>query len=148
MNHSRLEQKTISIFKQTIIYLHVIWLAILIDILLPVVSLPRIINYMHKSRRLLPVDIGQLILVIDRVSDWRFFVVRQNCLKKSLLLYYFINRVGEKNIELCIGFDKIGSVINGHSWLLRNGYPVLDDPDFISQYIVIQSFTPEHKNDY
>jgi len=129
--------------KKAIIYIKVMRTAIWISLLIPFRSLPRIIKLIHYSHSKTSAAPEYLVKVIDRISRWQAFVIRNNCLKKSLLLYYIFYHSGDKDIELCIGINKKGAHLDGHSWLLKGGHPVLDEAEFIDIYTVIHSFTPE-----
>ncbi len=83
--------------------------------------------------------INELIELVDKVSRARFFLIRKNCYKKCLLLYYFLNKTDCENLVLAIGISKINGKLQGHSWVIFNNQLLLDDKEFIKNYKIMHT---------
>lgn len=84
-------------------------------------------------------ELDELIRIIDRVARSKLFVVRNNCLKKGLLFYYYLLRAGVHGVAIHIGVNKIDSRLDGHCWLTVDGRLFRDSTDKVSEYRVIYS---------
>jgi len=72
-----------------------------------------------------------------RVALYPYFLVRNNCLKKSLLLYETMLRSGETGVALHVGVYKSGDKLDGHAWLTKDGSVFLDSEPFVNKFKVI-----------
>lgn len=80
-----------------------------------------------------------LIKSIIKISNYKFFIIRKNCLKKSLLIYDMLTRIGVKNLEFKLGINKENGKLDGHSWVTLNGNPYLDNYELAEKYKIIYS---------
>lgn len=67
---------------------------------------------------------------------WKWIDRHNSCLKKSLLLYYFLNREGIPT-RICFGIKKNEENLCGHSWIetpYSYFFPPDDHEDFIRIY--------------
>lgn len=70
----------------------------------------------------------KIVLYTDYILSLNVWIWRKTCLKRSLLLYRFLNKIG-MDIQVCFGvkFDKSmtsknkNENVGGHAWLLLNG---------------------------
>lgn len=85
---------------------------------------------------------GTLEQIILALSSLQLFVIRNNCLKRSVLLYYFLARAGGEDLRLHIGVFQRSGRLWGHSWLTRAGSVFLDDPSFTGNFHIIYSIGP------
>jgi hypothetical protein len=67
------------------------------------------------------------------------FLVRGNCLPRSLVLYYFATRFGF-SVQFCCGVQRNGDALKGHAWLTRAGHPFLEDGNPENQFVITFSF--------
>ncbi|MCC2685184.1 MAG: hypothetical protein K0R75_2083 [Paenibacillaceae bacterium] len=114
-------------------------LAIGLACLLPWVKLPRLLAAIEARRSTeAPVaDVHTEIALLDRIARCKFFVIRNNCLKKSLLFYYYLLQTGVTGVAIHLGVDKRGGKLAGHCWLTLNGQVFQDTEQFVSNYKVI-----------
>lgn len=103
----------------------------------------------------LPPD--QIRALADAVAVWHLGSPLGICLRRSLLRYYFLRRVGLP-VQIVFGArlksDQEGGGIGGHAWLTLNGDSYYEHPqdytDFVPMYIypeTIESSTLEYKQD-
>lgn len=77
--------------------------------------------------------INKLVKFTDYVLNRNFGPLRQNCLRRSLLLYVFLRRIGV-DVDVCMGVTRasltvdtsVANVLDGHAWLLRDDQPFLE----------------------
>jgi hypothetical protein len=105
-----------------------LWIAF-ISLLLRIVSLPGLMKILtpRKNRpakwpRSKIVNFASFWLGRDRVFYQR------NCLKRSLVLYRYLNLQSEP-AQFIIGVRKEDGELKGHSWIMVNGAPIFDDED-------------------
>jgi len=90
----------------------------------------------------------KIIKYTDYILNRNFFIWRDTCLKRSLLLYHFLNKIGVK-VRICFGVkyndtmiskDHKGS-LEGHAWLLLNGEIFLErNLEIVKKYKVTYCF--------
>ena len=81
------------------------------------------------------------VRVVRRVCRvWLFRGPRfpQRCLRQALALYYTLSRLGYP-ITIQVGVDKVGGVLQGHSWVTIGGTPV-GEPDPTQRFTVIYTY--------
>ncbi|GAK56053.1 hypothetical protein U27_03015 [Candidatus Vecturithrix granuli] len=69
---------------------------------------------------------------------WKWIAVYNTCLKKSLLLYYFLNREGIP-AQICFGIKKNEGNLNGHSWIETPSF-IPSPPDYNNDFIKIYTY--------
>ncbi len=105
--------------------------------------LQKIIGKKPGSRNKDSGDTDRIIEAVKKISSLRLFVIRDNCLKRSLLLYYLLKKTGCRNIVLYIGVMKENGVLKGHGWVEYDDRLLLDDAWFVRQYRVIHRIGAE-----
>lgn len=105
--------------------------------------LQRTIADISAFRNACCMDAEKVIEIVKKISSMRFFIIRDNCLKRSLLLYYLLNKTGCRNTVLYIGVMKENGVLKGHGWVEYNDRLLLDDAWFVRQYRVIHRIGAE-----
>ncbi|OPY59386.1 MAG: hypothetical protein A4E55_00246 [Pelotomaculum sp. PtaU1.Bin035] len=137
--------------KKLLLLLRVAAAAIVLCFLLRIINFPRLIKILGLKEHVLQDDdcqIRDIIQAINLLSGTRFFVIRNNCLKKTLLLYYFLRRAGLKGLAINIGINKVAGKLAGHSWLTLNNEIFLDNYDNVSIYEVIYSTKTNNQCDH
>lgn len=122
------------------VWTRVVCAAVLIWVVLPFVKFPRLLNWIESRQRhaaLPEAELQQWVDTVVKVAQLRYFVIRSNCLKKSLLMYYFLLRFGVKNATIHIGVCKTNVKLEGHAWLTVDGNVFLDTEEFVEKYKVI-----------
>lgn len=136
------------LFNQLRLFLRVSIVAIFIAILLRFYKFPRVLEIMHFWQNILPKEKGDIqdtINIINIVSRFKLFVIRKNCLKKSLLHYFFLRKAGINGLEIAIGVNKSNGKLSGHSWLVLDNRPFLEDSDPTMEFHVIYSYGVNHE---
>lgn len=124
------------------LYVRIMLAAVWINCLLAFAKLPRVLAVLEARKRHVRADedaIRLTVRTIERIARLQLFVIRNNCLRKSLLLYYFLLRAGVDGVKIHIGISKKGSRLEGHCWLTRNGGVYLDSEQTTAHYKVIYS---------
>ncbi len=113
--------------------------------LLHAVSLASLTRWIERrSARTTPdtgADEASLAEWVDRLLRRLPEPWRRSCLKRAIVLYYLLRRVG-RPAELRIGVrrDPEGKLA-AHAWLVRNGVPILEEgADHVDAYQVLTDF--------
>ncbi len=134
------------------LFIHIFALTTLLPLLLhiwPLKRLARVLTPRNKPKR----GLNDEINFIDRIVNYTDFILgrgiwiyRPNCLKRSLILYHFLNKQG-CDIQLCLGVRKIQEKLLGHAWLVRHGQVYLEHPSIdVSTYTITCSFSASDFN--
>lgn len=110
--------------------------------LLPFVKFPRLLNWLESKRsyrRIQEDELRSLIRILNKITRYRYFLIRNNCLRKNLVFYYFLIRAGVKGVRIHIGISKKDSKLDGHCWLTLDGALFQDTEESVSKYAVIYS---------
>lgn len=121
-------------------YIRIVFMALVISLFLRVIKIKNLfglLKYRCKKVEYEDIIAKKVISAVLRVSSWRFFVIRNNCLRKSLLLYYFLIRSGLTGLGINIGVTREQEKLIGHSWLVLCGKPYLEEERFVEKYKVI-----------
>jgi hypothetical protein len=122
--------------------LRIICISLTLPCLLAITKFPRLLEIVESKKRDVTVDeaeIQKMIQKINIIAQFKFFLIRNNCLKKNLLFYYFLLQSGVKNVTINIGISKEDVKLDGHCWLTLNGVLFMESEEFISKYKVIYS---------
>jgi hypothetical protein len=84
--------------------------------------------------------------VLYRIINWDYFIIRNNCLKRTMLYYYYLKRLGFTDIIFNIGVTVKDGKPEGHSWIIKDNELLMDEADKIKEFEIIYS-TKEGKND-
>jgi len=105
------------------------------------VQLPRILDEIEaKPRRPLDEEETRFALwLLERMTRWKWFVIRKNCLKKGLLYYFVLVTGGWSGLALHVGVVRPQPDIAGHCWLTRNGDVFMDTAENVSKYTIMYS---------
>jgi len=118
-----------------------LWIA-LVSVLLRLVPLPRLLRLLtpkHTDSRPWPRE-----KLVNFCSFWlgrdaAFF--SKSCLKRSLVLYHYLNQQGEPT-RFLIGVRHDGQKLCGHAWILLEGKKLFPDEDL--DYRIIYAY-PERE---
>jgi hypothetical protein len=119
--------------------IEIILLIVALPVLMKILSFPCLMNLLTPRSPRIEGDLDRLREKAVKFTDYLLNRTsamhrRNRCLKRSLVLYHFLNRFGLK-IHLCLGVAR-GSRSNrgagagrleGHAWLLRNGSIFLEE---------------------
>lgn len=113
--------------------------ALWIQLAIWTLKLPRILDIIESKPRKPDImnSTEEMVGIITRISNWKLFVIRRNCLKKNLLYYYFLVTTGVTQLTLHVGVRKPDEGIDGHCWLTLRGEVYQDSENNISKYTVM-----------
>lgn len=127
-------------------------LATVLPALIRFLSLPRLMqlltpkhNKIHKNLELHKL---RIVKFTDYILNRNFLIWKKTCLKRSLILYHFLRKLG-LNIQICFGVrykkdytnDVAEKDIEGHAWLLWNDEIFLEkDIKAVKSYLTTYSF--------
>ncbi len=111
---------------------------------LPFRKLPWILTRIEAGRsasgvKLTDKELAARIRLIDRFARSKLFLIRNNCLRKNLLFYYFLIRAGVTDLRIHIGVSKDRRDLKGHCWLTLRGRVFLDTDEAVSPYTIMYS---------
>ena len=123
-----------SSFKEVWLFTQIFLLSTVMPIILRLISLPKLMYVLTPQDLKLHKDLDlerskdKIVKFTDYILSHNFWIYKNSCLKRSLLLYHFLNKIGI-NVRLCLGVKYNKSMIskdcdrelNGHAWLLLNG---------------------------
>lgn len=126
------------------ILLEMLAFAAVMPILMKYFSLERVLDVLtpyekrqtHKTSRASAkkiVHLGMLLLKRNR------FFLKNSCLKRSLLLYYFLRKNGIA-VQIHFGVKKLDDNLTGHSWLTQGGNLIADREQHRKAFTEVVSF--------
>lgn len=118
----------------------VLFYAVIISILIPFMKLPTLIAFIESKKRnnsCYNLSCNNSLSILDSISRFKFFVIHNNCLKKSLLIYCILLKSGIKEIAINIGIKRESGNLVGHSWIELNGSILFESQESVMQYTVI-----------
>ena len=95
---------------------------------------------------------GKIVKFTDYILGRNFFMYKSTCLKRSLVLYYFLRKSGI-NVHICFGVkynDKLSDKeakekLEGHAWLLYQGDIFLErNVELTKTYTITYYFPAKH----
>lgn len=116
------------------LFVNVAALAWVLPLGLRTLSLPRLLTWLTPHPRQPRLEaaeelahVQKLVKFTDYVLNRNIGPLRQNCLRRSLLLYTFLRRVGI-DVDVCMGVKharsntdgSVANLLDGHAWLLRD----------------------------
>ncbi|GIW46955.1 MAG: hypothetical protein KatS3mg078_0832 [Deltaproteobacteria bacterium] len=98
--------------------------------------------------------IEKLVKFTNYVLSFNFWIYKNTCLKRSLVLYHFLRRSGI-NVHICFGVrykDRLPDTekkkkLEGHAWLLYNGDIFLESNTEITKTYKVTYCFPEVKEE-
>lgn len=152
-------RKNFRSFDDVWIFLNTLSLITSLPFLLRFFSLPTALAILTpRSPRLMRVEktdkLSQIgVKFTDYILDRNIWVYRQNCLKRSIVLYRLCRRAG-LDVDIYLGirrkdqstpeFDE-SSALDGHAWLVYQGRPVFErNPAAVENYTVTYRFPAQN----
>src|SRR4030067_1451152 len=93
-------------------------LVIALPVMTKVFSLPKLMEILtpkRKKKTFLQEEIDLIIHFTDLILNQRVFIFHPTCLKKSLVLYHFLNRYG-LGVAINFGVKRDNDNLKGHGW--------------------------------
>lgn len=143
-----------SCFNEILLFIQILLLATILPAMLRLLSLPRlfkmltpsdlkICNHQNIERRK-----DTIVKFTDYIFSRNFWIYKKTCLKRSLILYHFLRKLGII-VHVCFGvrYDEHFSdreakrKLEAHAWLVYHGKTFLEKTtDFTESYKVIYCF--------
>jgi hypothetical protein len=129
-----------SSFGEIWLFIQIFCLIVILPLMLRFFSLPTLPKVLtpKKKRTYKKLYLGKskdtIVKFTDYILSRDFWINRNTCLKRSLVLYYFLRRIGV-NVRVCLGVRYYNSIktgdvfrkLEGHAWLLYKGKPYLEN---------------------
>ena len=108
--------------------------------LFPFGEIPRVIEPRTPWRGTGLPSVGEVAAFVDRILGRRLLMRRQLCLRRSLVLYRFLRKLG-LNVQINFGVLPPGRSrrLKAHSWLSLNGKPFLENGQAHEDFQVLHS---------
>jgi len=146
--------KNFTCFEEILLFIQILLLVTILPAMLRLLSLHRLFklltpsalkvcNHQNIERRR-----DTIVKFADYIFSWEFWIYKGTCLKRSLVLYHFLRKLGII-VRVCFGvrYDEKFSdreakrELEAHAWLVYQGKVYLEKTtDFTESYKVIYCF--------
>ena len=140
-------------FEEIWLFARIFLLITVLPAMLRLLSLPRLMKMLtHRDLRVCKDPDSEskdkIVKFTDYLLNRNFWIYKSTCLKRALVLYYFLRRSGI-DVQICFGVRsnaksseiKTQNVLEGHAWLLYSGNIFLErDAKAIKTYTMTYSF--------
>ncbi len=126
-----------------------LWLVLRMSLLLPLLlglqrlmSLPRLLKLLGRRPAAATAgeeDVARLIRLTQGLLALRISIFQPNCLKQSLILFYFLRRRGFP-ASIHFGVHMTDGSFGSHSWIELGGEPIAEKEDPRAELNTIYSF--------
>jgi hypothetical protein len=130
----------LSSFGEIWLFIQIFCLIVILPLMLRFLSfstLPKVLTPKKKrnyTKLYLDKSTDTIVKFTDYILSRDFWINRNTCLKRSLVLYYFLRRIGV-NVRVCLGVRYYNSIktgdvfrkLEGHAWLLYKEKPYLEN---------------------
>lgn len=108
--------------------------------LLLLFPLERVLRLLTPSLRISPRSISaqKIICFTNYWFSRKPIAILNSCLKRSLVLYYMMNRYGHP-VKFCLGIKKENFCLTGHSWIESKTGAIAENQS-IDQFVVIYTY--------
>lgn len=118
--------------------------AAVMPILMKCLSLERILSMLtpcekEQTQNTSRASIKRIVRLSLLLLNRNRFFLKNSCLKRSLLLYYFLRKHGV-NVQIHFGIKKHDDRLNGHSWLTQDGNLLADHEQHRRAFTEVLSF--------
>lgn len=132
MSAGRLFRRVISLRSRELWLLFRLTLAAaVLPLLVRFLSLPRLVRAFDPGpvpEAYPPIDPQPIVDLTDGLLRREIAMFRTNCVKRSLLLFYFLGKAGYPTV-IFFGISRQGDDLAGHCWLEHRGEPVAEGDD-------------------
>jgi Transglutaminase-like superfamily len=108
------------------LFIQIFLLLTVLPLIVKLLSVPRLMNALTpgNSKQHKNLDIEKVVKFTDYILSRNLWVYKTTCLKRSLVLYRFLRKLG-MNVHICFGVrspdGESRKKLEGHAWLLYNG---------------------------
>jgi len=118
------------------LFFQILMFLTVLPLLLKLLSLKKLMEVLSsesKKNNSSAIKAEKILKLTNLILNSNIFVYRNICLKRSLTLYYFLSRMGQKvniyyGVKRDTGLKGEHSVLDGHSWIELNG-KIFNDGD-------------------
>jgi hypothetical protein len=134
--------------RKLILFLRILIAIPIMHVLVHCLSLPRLMKLLDRAfgewRSLTNEEIERARLAWKYASFLlvRVLKVKRPCFLRSLIVFHLMRRE-RVSIRIVLGVRKMASLIEGHSWLLLNGDPLLEQSDPLLTYTEVHAYPDE-----
>lgn len=147
-------------FDDVFLFVQIFSFATILPFLIKLLTIPQLMKTITpKSKKFKTRYINQqlkdkIVKYTDYILSRNFWAYKCTCFKRSLILYYFLNKLGI-DIQICFGVRYINNYTNmmpekkieGHAWLLNNGDIFLEtNSEMIKTYKITYCFPEKVEN--
>jgi hypothetical protein len=119
-----------SSFEEVELFIQISLLITILPVLIKLLSIPRLMKVLtpgdlkaYKNADLEKTK-DKIVKFTDYILGRNFWIYKTKCLKRSLVLYHFLRKIGI-NVNICFGvrYGEEGGKkkLDGHAWLVYNG---------------------------
>jgi len=145
-------------FEDIGLFTEIFFLVTVLPPMLRLLSLPRLMKVLtpRDSRRHKDLDLekskDKIVKYTDYVLSHNLWIYKRTCLKRSLVLYHFLRKLGI-NVHVCFGVRYSENItdretnrrLEGHAWLLHKGDIFLEKRVGVNKTYRITYCFPDHK---
>lgn len=139
--------------RELLLFGRIFLLITVLPLLVRFLTLPRLMKFLSRRTRDAPGNrstgeyVHRAVKFTDYILSRNFWIYRKTCLKRSLVLYHFLQpAVGD--LGVCFGVrrgkkadDNDQKELDGHAWLVQRGECFLEEePDLTRKFIVTYRF--------
>jgi hypothetical protein len=145
-------QRNFSTIYEFLYFIYIFCFALIVSILLKTTKIQTILKRLTPRKQNTwkgKISSKRLSEYVDSILALKIFGLKPNCLNRSLILYYFLHKIGVA-VKINFGIRKANKDIEGHGWLTLNGKPYLEKSDTLNSFCLIysypgfqQTFTPQ-----
>lgn len=142
-----------SSFEDVLLFTQIFLLVTILPVMLKLLSIPRAMKVLtpgefkaYKNEESAKSK-DKIIKFADYILGLNFWIFKSTCLKRSLVLYHFLRRLGI-GVHVCFGArykEELRTLdvkrLEGHAWLLYNGNVFLEkNPEIAKTYKITYCF--------
>lgn len=118
--------------------------AAVMPILMKCLSLERILSMLtpcekEQTQNISRASIKRIVRLSLLLLNCNRLFLKNSCLKRSLLLYYFLRKHGV-NVQIHFGIKRLDDRLSGHSWLTQDGNLFADRERHCRAFTEVLSF--------
>jgi len=140
--------------EEILMFIHLFFLVTILPLLIRLLTIPQLMKILTpqhgevKNARNLHDRRDTVVKYADYILSLNFWMYKNTCLKRSLVLYYFFRKLG-MDVYICFGVKhkkdlterETGKRLEGHAWLSHNGDFFLEkNPEETKTYAVTYCF--------
>lgn len=139
------------------LFIHIFLLVTILPLLIKLLSIPKLMKVLTPGDLIVYKNISsekakeKVIKFTDYILSRNFWIYKSICLKRSLVLYHFLRKIGI-NVHIFFGVRCKNEImgrekkLEGHAWLVYNGDIFLERNIEMTKTYKVTYFFPEEKD--